>query len=615
MLWTRTSTGLTKLSQGILRKRPFIPQSCLNTVIHCVSYHRIASQDALYQPIKHWQTRLLRLAPGSFDEPLRVDIDAATLVHSEGLVLDGRNEIVAYDALSYCWGSKAAPATITCGSHTLAISSSLSSALRHLRHANTARHLWVDALCINQSDPLEKSVQIQQMMTIFEKAETVVAWLGESTAQTRAAFKLMRVLHNREVAVHHDNGTCHITQDLLQEIHRLFSSAWLARTWVRQEIFTARSLVVRCGNASVTWEEFMGAAVRAAHGLSNPDCSSAKDVWKSTELPIWHYASQPSKGRMSLKGKPYLLDLLADSHRFRVTDERDIIYGIIGMTSTSTSTTSTTHETVEGRDNTAILPIDYRRTVSQVFQDVFKYLLNSHSSLALLSLSKVSASTAKYGAKEIGLPTWAIDWRYPCDAAVLRQYLRGLSKEDTKKQWHSLTTPRKQAFDNSPDLCLTGFRICRIIPSTRYDRIRRVLPAKAERYRISQSEKVLWPSEAPSTSIGSHFNLVFDLKFAEVANSLRSDSQLYFQNYMLDRQTWLNALRKMDDSLQGNDICVYLEGARCQHILRPIPDSGKFTLVGAIDILPSITQYMDRMVAHKGEVLRGNGTLEDFVIK
>lgn len=167
---------------------PVISQSCLNTAILYIFYHRPAPGDTLYPPIKHWQTRFLRLAPGAFDEPLRADIETATLVHAEGVVLDERNEIVAYDALSYCWGSEAAPATITCGSHTLAISLSLSLALRHLRLANAARRLWVDALCINQSDPLEKSVQIQQMMTIFEKAETVVAWLGESTAQTTAAF-------------------------------------------------------------------------------------------------------------------------------------------------------------------------------------------------------------------------------------------------------------------------------------------------------------------------------------------------------------------------------------------------------------------------------------------
>lgn len=424
----------------------------------------------------------------------------------------------------------------------------------------------------------------------------------------------MRALHNREITVHHDDEMYHITQALFLKFRRLFSSPWLARTWVRQEVFAAQSLVVRCGNASIMWEEFISAAMEAVQGLPTSDGTSIKDAWKSAELPIWHYASQPSKGRTSLKGKPHLIDLLADSHRFKVTDERDIIYGIIGMT--STPTTSTTQAMVEDRDGTAILPIDYRRTTSQVFQDVFKYLLNSHRSLALMSLSKVSKATAKYGAQDIGLPSWAIDWRYPCDAGVLRQYIRGtLSKKDNTKQWLSLTQPRKQAFDNGPDLCLSGFHICRIIPSTRYDRIRRVLPAKAERYRMSQSEKVLWPSDAPSMSTPSKFNLVFDLKFAEVANSLRSDGQLYFQSYMLDRQTWLNALRRVDDSLQGNDICVFLEGARCQHVLRPVAnDSRKFTLVGAIDILPSITQYMDRMVARKGEVLRENGALEDFVI-
>jgi hypothetical protein len=38
--------------------------------------------------------------------------------------------------------------------------------------------LWVDAVCINQLDPVEKGHQVAQMGRIYENAERVVVWLG-----------------------------------------------------------------------------------------------------------------------------------------------------------------------------------------------------------------------------------------------------------------------------------------------------------------------------------------------------------------------------------------------------------------------------------------------------
>ena len=38
--------------------------------------------------------------------------------------------------------------------------------------------LWIDALCINQSDLQERSQQVRFMKLIYEKAKTVYTWLG-----------------------------------------------------------------------------------------------------------------------------------------------------------------------------------------------------------------------------------------------------------------------------------------------------------------------------------------------------------------------------------------------------------------------------------------------------
>lgn len=76
----------------------------------------------IYSPIHHWQTRILRLYPGTFEEPLKCDIKVATLIQAEGVVLDESTENVADHALSYSWGQGALVKAIQCGNTTVAIS-------------------------------------------------------------------------------------------------------------------------------------------------------------------------------------------------------------------------------------------------------------------------------------------------------------------------------------------------------------------------------------------------------------------------------------------------------------------------------------------------------------
>lgn len=41
--------------------------------------------------------------------------------------------------------------------------------------------IWIDAICINQSDDAEKSVQVAMMADIYAGAKNVIVWLGEGT--------------------------------------------------------------------------------------------------------------------------------------------------------------------------------------------------------------------------------------------------------------------------------------------------------------------------------------------------------------------------------------------------------------------------------------------------
>ncbi|KAK3952372.1 heterokaryon incompatibility protein-domain-containing protein [Pseudoneurospora amorphoporcata] len=120
-----------------------------------------------------------------------------------------------FKALSYAWGSDDKTHLIYCDSSTgdsnyegsfasvanpssdgetnvIRVTTSLDSCLRHLRaiYHSQSDHLpspqpsskpltiWIDQVCIAQSDPYEKAMQVGLMSQIYSRAEQVLVWLG-----------------------------------------------------------------------------------------------------------------------------------------------------------------------------------------------------------------------------------------------------------------------------------------------------------------------------------------------------------------------------------------------------------------------------------------------------
>ena len=76
----------------------------------------------------------------------------------------------------------------------LPIQANLMAALRHLRQPSRSRTLWINAICINQKDNDEKSIQIQQMAIIYKSARRVVIWLGLAANDSQLALRTLQYL-------------------------------------------------------------------------------------------------------------------------------------------------------------------------------------------------------------------------------------------------------------------------------------------------------------------------------------------------------------------------------------------------------------------------------------
>ena len=227
-------------------------------------------------------TRVLDLHAGHGDDELNCSFRA---------VLDWTSEdITEYEALSYTWKEtsydrKLLPAIgtedntmlrnlyeishpIFCDGGYLEIGTGLRDALLRLRDPAKKRTLWVDQICINQSNSAERSYQVQLMGHIYRFAKRVIVWTGDEDEHSDAAFALMDAVSRRSKFL---PTPTELAEDLSITIPPLGSPDWFSlfkflgrpvftRGWVIQEIALGRDVIVKCGRHEIDFRKVSGAA-------------------------------------------------------------------------------------------------------------------------------------------------------------------------------------------------------------------------------------------------------------------------------------------------------------------------------------------------------------------
>lgn len=125
-------------------------------------------------PLGDGQFRLLSLLPGSLTQSiactLSIDDIPGAQVEQKNVLQRGSE----YEALSYTWGTSSNHVITLNGQHAFPVTNNLFYALKRLKYAHTVRVLWIDAVCINQSDLQERSQQVQHMRSIYREASRVI---------------------------------------------------------------------------------------------------------------------------------------------------------------------------------------------------------------------------------------------------------------------------------------------------------------------------------------------------------------------------------------------------------------------------------------------------------
>lgn len=291
------------------------------------------------------------------------------------------DEAPPYEALSYVWGNPNPPDVLLCNGQSTSIGPSLSHALRRLRFRESTRIVWVDAICINQQDPAEKSHQVPMMGSIYSLARRVVVSLGQGDAeQTQLAFMCIAVIgihclkHDQRQGLLSDHLTRHkevelsaevFTPHIVSSLKELFGRPWFSRIWCIQEIRLASDAQVIWGDEEISWRVLgMGASwIFDKTGTHEMVFENSEDLVASLLDDI------PVKNADMLRDKDnyHLLEALQHFRESESSDPRDKVYGLLNI--------------VSPRSEVETLGVSYEKCVGQVYADTVLTVIQLYSRL------------------------------------------------------------------------------------------------------------------------------------------------------------------------------------------------------------------------------------------
>ena len=285
-------------------------------------------ESALYQLLNttRREIRSLELEQGRYAEDIKCHLIVTPTDTSCG---------PSFEALSYVWGTRTDPApTIRVDGQKIEVTNNLESALRGLRYENQSRVLWVDALCINQGDNVERSYQVRMMRSIYVRAHRVVVWLGSGGDELVMDF-ILRVASDPKLhwfPRSADLSEIGETPHTLLGVFLFLKNPWWRRMWTAQETVVANDLIYVCGSTVFSDGTFKAVCDSFANH-SRDCCSNRYHAFISWDSWIVIMADVQNLENMRKKKSAFDFLEIASIHRQRgATDDRDKVYALIGLT-------------------------------------------------------------------------------------------------------------------------------------------------------------------------------------------------------------------------------------------------------------------------------------------
>ena len=221
-----------------------------------------------YNPLDKTGTefRILILHPKLADE--NDQSIQCSLVHKEF------RETPAYEALSYMWGDQTVSYSgeVKVNGFSFPVGHNLGCALAQLRNEGD-RAVWIDAICIHQTNDDEKSHQIQLMPFIYERAKKCLIWLGEISTDLDISILEAHPWDRTYGTKKSDKKKNPLADEDLTVLSRLAKNPYWHRVWIIQEIGLARKLEILYGTYLTSFSAFTS---RLKYADSLQDCIPLK---------------------------------------------------------------------------------------------------------------------------------------------------------------------------------------------------------------------------------------------------------------------------------------------------------------------------------------------------
>lgn len=298
----------------------------------------------IYLPLKPNEIRLIELrsrGPGQA-------VEAALHVFQ----LEG---CPSYAAVSYTWGDPKRCKPIIVDGEATEVRENIWSFLSSLQTSSPIeeRYLWIDTLCIDQNNVLERNHQVKKMKAIYQKASKVLVWLGKGADESDLA---MDYLSTRGLTPLKPKANGYRPMWRMKEgkaILALCERVYWRRIWIIQEVVHAEDIIVCCGNKTFPWRalenfyqnlkaiESEGRQRQHRYAAQVLDSVACTIVWQRAH---WRHAETPT---------PDMVQLVRIFRDWQAGDIRDKVNALNGLVSSQSS-----------------IVIEYDSTRQQVFEAV-----------------------------------------------------------------------------------------------------------------------------------------------------------------------------------------------------------------------------------------------------
>ncbi len=336
--------------------------------------------------------------------------------------------------------------------HHTTIGSNLSWALIHIRKPDEEVRLWIDAVCINQEDAVEKSWQVGLMARIYAHATTTLIWLGpnhrESYEVLDGAVKTLRTAKAigshpvatdclarygwRKMGLWLSNGRNWLPhlrgeldddvslvmafglavyrgmvqendlQDVYQSLKALAQRPWFTRAWVLQEYALANSVTWMVGKFEVDGDMLYIMVMLAWGFWDSCQLDDRPENIMRLDLAQWlpplnsrmamYLMQRTFSGSLQLDELMTQLYLANSGEQAEATDPRDKVFALLGLV-----------------NNTMGIEPNYQWSVEHVYTiTASRFILSGNA--AFLGIPRPRSAQLK-------LPSWVVDWsavaKYP----------------------------------------------------------------------------------------------------------------------------------------------------------------------------------------------------------